>query len=88
MTYDQIPASLKESARFCVWAYRNRDGKPTKAPYNPHTGAKARPNNPDTFAPFDEAVAALSRHPGTYSGLGVGMFGDLVGIGGLHFNRT
>lgn len=80
MSYDHIPATLKDSARFCVWAYRVHAGKPTKVPYNPCTGAKARSNDPGTFSTFDEATAALSRHPSEYSGIGVGMFGDLVGV--------
>ena len=80
MSYDHIPATLRDSARFCVWAYRVRAGKPTKVPYNPCTGAKARSNDPGTFSTFDEATTALSRHPSEYSGIGVGMFGDLVGV--------
>ena len=73
MNYDHIPATLKDSARFCVWSYRVRAGKPTKVPYNPCTGAKARSNDPGTFSTFDDATAALSRHPSEYSGLGIGM---------------
>ena len=80
MNYDHIPATLKDSARFCVWSYRVRAGKPTKVPYNPCTGAKARSNDPGTFSTFDDATAALSRYPSEYSGVGVGMFGDLVGV--------
>ena len=63
MNYDHIPATLKDSARFCVWAYRVHAGKPTKVPYNPCTGAKARSNDPGTFSTFDDATASLSRHP-------------------------
>lgn len=66
MNYDHIPATLKDSARFCVWSYRVRAGKPTKVPYNPCTGAKARSNDPGTFSTFDDATAALSRYPSEY----------------------
>ena len=78
--YEHIPSRLKNTARFCVWAYRNRDGKRTKVPYNPRTGAKAKSNDPDTFASFAETMGALKRRGGEYAGIGVGMFGDLVGI--------
>lgn len=80
MQYDRIPQYLKGHARFCVWAYRNRDGKRTKIPYDPCTGHKARSNDPTTFTSFQKAKAALERRPGGYSGLGIGMFGDLVGV--------
>lgn len=80
LSFENIPAQLKEDASFCVWARRKRDGKTTKVPYNPQTGAKAKPNDPTTFAPFGKAVSALSRRPGEYDGIGVGMFEDLVGI--------
>ena len=80
MQYDRIPQHLKDHARFCVWAYRSRDGKRTKIPYDPCTGRKARSNDPTTFTSFQNARAALDRRPGGYSGLGIGMFGDLVGV--------
>lgn len=80
MEYDRIPPYLKDHARFCVWAYRTRDGKRTKIPYDPSTGRKARSNDPNTFASFQEAKAALDRRSGDYSGLGIGMFGDLIGV--------
>lgn len=80
MEYDRIPPYLKDHARFCVWAYRNRDGKRTKIPYDPHAGRKARSNDQTTFASFQQAKEALERRPGDYSGLGIGMFGELVGV--------
>ena len=80
MQYDRIPQYLKDHARFCVWTYRTRDGKRTKIPYDPSTGRKARSNDQNTFASFQKAKTALDRRPGEYSGLGVGMFGDLIGV--------
>ena len=43
MAYDHIPQSLRDTGRWCCWRYEQRDGKETKIPYNPRTGAKARP---------------------------------------------
>ena len=80
MAYDNIPQDLRDTARWCCWGYRNKDGRQTKIPYNPRTGAKARSNDPETFGSFQEATAAVRRRPDKYYGVGVGLFGDLVGI--------
>jgi putative DNA primase/helicase len=74
--YNGIPKELIKNAKFCCWRYEERDGKRTKVPFNPRTGGKAMPNNPDTFAPF-ETVEAIQIG---YDGIGVGVFGDLCAI--------
>jgi Uncharacterized conserved protein len=71
-----LPAELRENSLFCVWKYEERDGKPTKTPYNPRTGSKAMSNNPDTFTHLADAEAIQSN----YEGLGVGVFGNLGAI--------
>ena len=78
--YDGVPPDLRASACFCLWGYRRRNGKQTKVPYSPATGAKARANDQSTFGGFEDAVRALGRRPQEYDGLGVGLFGDLVGV--------
>lgn len=53
-----IPQELMKEDIWCVWKLEERDGKPTKVPYNPLTGKRAETNNPDTFTSFvlaDEA---------------------------------
>ncbi len=80
MAYDHIPQDLRDTARWCCWRYEQRDGQETKIPYNPRTGAKARPNNRNTFSSFRAAVDALQRRPDKYDGIGLGLFGDLAGI--------
>jgi putative DNA primase/helicase len=45
-----------------------KQAKPTKVPYNPHTGGKASSTNPATWAPFQDAMDAYER--GGYDGLG------------------
>lgn len=77
---DGLPQELKDTGRWCVWRYEQREGrdKPTKVPYNPRTGGGAMSNNPGTFTGYQEAVNALER--GRYDGLGVGVFDDLCAI--------
>ena len=71
--YKNLPPALLRDGLFCVWKYENREGKPTKVPYNPRTGGRAQSTNPATFAPLDTALAVL----GQYDGLGVGIFGHV-----------
>ena len=83
--YETLPAELQENGRFCVWRYETRPGsdKPTKCPYNPRTGGGAQSTNPATFAPLPAALEALTCSQSTaapYSGLGVGIFGDVCAI--------
>ena len=78
--YDKVPLSLRDTAQFCVWGYRTRNGKQTKIPYTPVTGEKARTNDQSTFGSFASAVRAVELCPQEYSGIGVGIFGDLVGV--------
>lgn len=75
---ENLPARLRDNGLFCCWRYEERDGKRTKVPYNPKTGGKAQSTNPDTFAPLSVTLEAVER--GGYSGIGVGIFGDLGAI--------
>lgn len=71
-----IPQSLRDSAVFCVWKLEQRNGKPTKVPYDPLTGMRAKSNNINTFSDFGTAEQAQER----YSGMGVGIFGSVCAI--------
>lgn len=77
---DGLPQELKDTGRWCVWRYEQREGrdKPTKVPYNPRTGGGAMSNTPSTFTGYQEAVNALER--GGYDGLGVGVFDGLCAV--------
>jgi putative DNA primase/helicase len=62
----QFPASLKALQIWCVWRYEERDGKQTKVPYRPlkladgtYIPAPAQSNNPETWASFEDACAAV-----------------------------
>lgn len=70
MRIDCIPMKLREEGLFCV--HKN------KVPFNPRTHGMAQANNPATFSDFETARRAFER--GGYSGLGVGIFGNLGAI--------
>lgn len=73
-----IPQQLKNSGLWCCWRYIERDGKPTKIPFNPVTGKPARSNDRETFGRFEQAAFALDM--GRYDGLGIGIFDDICAI--------
>ena len=68
VNFVNIPQELKQSASFCVWKLEKRQGKTTKVPYNPKTGALARTNDPSTFADFGSAMKAYAM--GGWDGIG------------------
>lgn len=76
---DKTPETLRSAGRFCLWKYEDREGKSTKVPYTV-TGMRASVSRVDDFSTYEEARAALERRPDKFSGLGIGMFDDLVGI--------
>jgi primase-polymerase (primpol)-like protein len=58
------PTALLELQRWphwVVWRTEERDGKPTKVPYDPHTGRRASSTDEETWAPYEVAVKALER---------------------------
>lgn len=82
---ENLPAELREKGLFCCWRYEERPGaeKPTKSPYNPRTGGGAQSTNPATFSLLEATVEAVERSAATkapYSGVGVGIFGEVCAI--------
>jgi hypothetical protein len=67
---DGIPAELKALPQWVCWLRKRRDGKWTKIPINPRTGANAKPDDPATWGTFGEALALYQRHPDRYAGVG------------------
>ena len=66
----QIPETMQDRYQFCIWKKEERNGKPTKVPYNPkQPDHRAQTNHPETFGSYAEAVRALQT-PGA-SGIGV-----------------
>jgi len=54
---------LKRDPKWVAWKYeqRGKSEKPTKPPINPHTGRKAKINDPSHWSSYDEAVARKQR---------------------------
>lgn len=75
-----IPARLREVARWVVWRYVTRKGKPTKVPFSAIDGRAASATDPATWSNFDQALAAFES--GGFDGIGFVFTGDdlLCGI--------
>ncbi len=66
MTQNKQIMSIRDLKQWLCWRWDERDGKPTKVPYSPLSGEKARTNDPDTWASFREAA----HRRGNYDGIG------------------
>lgn len=67
--FDNIPHEMHFYRQWVVWRFEETDGdKPTKVPYNPHTGQHAAVDNPATWVDYHTAVSAMES--GYYSGIG------------------
>ena len=64
---DAIPAELRASNQWVLWRYEDREGKPTKVPFN-RNGAQAKSNNPATWGSFNEVLGKFER--GGFEGIG------------------
>ena len=60
--------SMKDLRQWLCWRFEERDGKPTKVPYDPSTGEKAESTNPKTWTSYEKAVSECKKHG--YDGLG------------------
>ena len=78
VNFVNIPQELKRSASFCVWKMEKRNGRATKVPYNPKTGAMARANDVATFTDFPTAMKTYAM--GGYDGIGFRVSGDIGAI--------
>jgi hypothetical protein len=74
-TFDHIPEELKRHHQWVGWRFERTDqGKPTNVPYNVRTGYHASTTDPQTWAPFVDAVAAVAA-------------GHVIGIGFVFTER-
>jgi hypothetical protein len=60
--------SMKDLRQWLCWRAEERDGKPTKIPYSPLTGARASSTDPETWTTYTEAVSACKERG--YGGIG------------------
>lgn len=66
--FNSVPQALKELDQWVCWKYKQRDGKPTKPPYNARTGFPASSTDNLTWCSFQEAKRAF--RSGKYEGIG------------------
>ena len=65
----RIPDSLVELDQWIVWRYEQRDGKPTKVPYQIN-GSRASSTDASTWCSCDVAVKTYQANPTRWSGVG------------------
>ena len=72
---DGIPAALRDRPHWVMWRLIERDGRPTKAPYQLN-GTLASSTNPETWSDFDSAYQYRSR----FDGVGIVLTEGLAGV--------
>ena len=72
--FNRFPADLTARPQWVCWRLEERQGKPTKIPFDPVTGKPASSTDPATWRCFADAVAAYGR--GGYNGVGYVFSGD------------
>lgn len=63
------PQCLRTRRQWLCWRYEERNGKPTKVPYDAKTGRLAKSTEPATWTSFEEAVARYAKDD-VYNGVG------------------
>lgn len=77
--YDNFPEELTKIDNWCVWKYEKRNNqKPTKVPYNAHTGQRAKSNDSSTWSSFESALYVYNM--GDADGIGFFFQEPYVGI--------
>lgn len=64
-----VPDCLRQRDQWVCWRYIERDGKPTKVPFNARTGGMADSTDPSTWSSFDDATRACAADK-RYEGVG------------------
>jgi putative DNA primase/helicase len=76
---ETLPADILTTPRGVLWNREHRAGKPTKVPYQAHHPAqRAAVDNPATWAPLTDAIAAYE--DGKADGVGYVLGDGLVGV--------
>jgi putative DNA primase/helicase len=64
-----VPDDLSELDQWVLWRYEDRQGKPTKVPYQA-SGNRADSTNPSTWTTFEKVLNRWLCNPQRYAGLG------------------
>lgn len=67
--FENIPAELQERRQWVMWKVAERDGKPTKVPFQCN-GIEAKSNSPATWNTFKAVEYVYSRNPDAWGGVG------------------
>ena len=80
--YASVPDELKALQQWVCWKLEERDGKPTKIPYNAkYPTQKAASDRLETWSSFDQAVFTLENEPGLHlSGIGFMFAPPYIGV--------
>ncbi len=76
--WKNLPEELKSYPNWVCWGRAGSEEKNRKIPYNPLTGFPAKPNDSETWVPYEEAAGAVRR--GEYAGVGF-QFGNSPFVG-------
>ena len=80
MSFDNIPAELKERNQWIVWKYIDRKGQIAKVPFQTD-GTPAKSDDPTTWTTFEKAVSVSHN----YSGIGY-VFSEADNFCGVDFD--
>lgn len=53
---EAAPAELRTRRQWVGWRFQDRNGEPTKVPYDPFTGNRADTTDPSTWSDFEQAM--------------------------------
>jgi len=57
-----VPTAIHVRPQWVGWRYETREGKKTKVPIDPHTGRRAKTNDPATWSDYETALAAVAKY--------------------------
>ncbi|MCC7388309.1 MAG: hypothetical protein IT431_06035 [Phycisphaerales bacterium] len=77
-----LPPELRAFERFLHWRYEWRDGDWAKVPFDPRSGARIDPTNPENLVSYLLAADLYTRHAGACAGIGFSFDAD-EGICGI-----
>lgn len=82
----RVPDSLAERDQWVLWRFENRNGRPTKVPYQTN-GERADSTNRRTWTTFENAWNARGRYRLRYAGVGF-VFAKEDGFAGIDLDAS